>query len=331
MQALYQLTRALVLLSVLGILFGDDFKLPPDCVLPFDSIATKPDPAASCGFDGAGNGGAALDPGKVLEDHAKDNFCAGMSAVTTIDFSILETMQAAAPPKEPLATSRDSLREFFPINGSRIGEGTVVRLLAFIKEAHISDCELGEEVNCKTSGVPNNDFHIPLVDATKPDARNLPECTSVTAEMSPHFRPAKWSEIDLKTPVYPVRVTGPLFYDNSHVPCRLEGGKLTGPGPQRISLWEIHPVYALDVCRSPDPAKCDVESQSPAMWAPYDQWVDANPDKVAATGKKQRSECGGSGKKHTAGVFSRPFQQHGKETAGENVEGGRRYTPNCRK
>jgi len=186
-----------------GPLSADDFKLPPDCTLPFDNIATKPGPAAICGFDGSGTGGAALTPDKVLEDHAKNNFCADVS-------------------------------------GKKIGEGNVVRLLAFVKEAHISDCEAGEDVNCKTKGVPNNDFHIPLVNPTEPTARNLPECTSITAEMSPHFRP--------------VRVTGQLFYDNSHEP-------------------------------------------SSGIWTPYDQWVDANPDKVQATGQKQREECGGTGHK----------------------------------
>lgn len=278
-----------------GPLSADDFKLPPDCTLPFDNIATKPDPAAGCGFDGSGTGGAALTPDKVLEDHAKNNFCGDASDITTVSFSILKQMQAKAPPKGPLASSRDSLHNFFQISGKKIGEGNVVRLLAFVKEAHISDCEAGEDVNCKTKGVPNNDFHIPLVDPSKRNARNLPECTSVTAEMSPHFRPAKWSEIDLKTPINPVRVTGQLFYDNSHEPCQMKNGVLTGPGPQRISLWEIHPVYALDVCTSSDAAKCDVTNDSSETWVPYDQWVDANPDKVQATGQKQREACGGTG------------------------------------
>jgi hypothetical protein len=294
MRVLYGLAFGAIFSFSGSILSGGEFKLPPNCTLPFDNIATKPDPASSCGFDGSGTGGAALTQDKVLEDHAKNDFCAGMSNVTTVNFSILKQMQLKAPPKGPLATSRNSLHNFFTVNGGKIGEGSVVRLLAFVKEAHISDCELGEDVNCKTKGVPANDIHIPLVDPTKPNARNLSECTSVTAEMSPHFRPAKWSELDLKTPTYPVRVTGPLFYDNSHEPCQMKGGKLTGPGPQRISLWEIHPVYAFDVCTSANPAKCDVTSDSADMWVPYDQWVDANPDKVEATGKKQREECGGS-------------------------------------
>jgi hypothetical protein len=191
-----------------------------------------------------------------------------------------------------LVRSRDSLRSFFPLNGRKIGEGDVVRLVAFIKDAHISDCESGEDVNCETPGVESNDFHIPLMDPTKPNPRNRPECTSVTAEISPHFRPAKWSIIDLRTPVKnPVRVSGPLFYDDAHEPCVMTGGTLVGESPQRISLWEIHPVYALDVCSSTDPRQCDVSSDSAAVWTPYDQWVDHNLDKVEATGREQRGQC----------------------------------------
>ncbi|HYL77488.1 MAG TPA: hypothetical protein VEU96_24960 [Bryobacteraceae bacterium] len=278
------------------LLMADDFKLPGNCTLPavFDRVATKPDPYISCGNDGSGKGGKALDPAKVREDNAKDNFCADASNPVTVDFTILTQMQKKAPNKSTLADNRDSLHAFFPLNGQNIGEGDVVRLLAFVKEAHISDCTAGEAVNCETPGVPNNDFHIPLVDPTKKNPRLLSECTSVTAEMSPHFRPATWSEIDLKTPVKnPVRVTGPLFYDDSHVPCKVVGGKLTGPGPQRISLWEIHPVYAFDVCTSTDPKQCDVASNDASVWTPYDQWVGANADKVQATGQAQRTACSG--------------------------------------
>jgi hypothetical protein len=287
-----------LLTGIASILTGDDFKLPSNCTLPFKNIATQPDPYLHCGNDGSGTNGAKADQAKVLEDNAKNNFCAGMSDVTTVDFNILKQMQANSPPKPPLATSRDSLHGFFSPDpkapNKKIGEGSVVRLLAFIKEAHISDCDAGEEVNCKTKGFPNNDIHIPLVDPTQTNPQNLPECTSVTAEMSPHFRPSKWSEIDLKTPVMnPVRMTGPLFYDDSHEPCQMKNGKLTGPGPQRISLWEIHPLYAIDVCVSADPKNCDVNSNDSKTWMPYDKWVDQNPSKVKATGQKQRESCGG--------------------------------------
>jgi hypothetical protein len=269
---------------------ADNFQL--NCTLPFNKIATKPDPFLACGNDGSGSRGATLRAAKVLENNAKNNFCADYSNPITVDFAILTAMQTQAPAKSTLTHNRNSLHGFFPLNGKMIGEGDLVRLLAFVKEAHISDCESGEEVNCDSTGVANNDFHIVLMDPTKTNARNLPECTSVIAEISPHFRPLQWSTIDLRTPVTnPVRVTGPLFYDNDHEPCVMAGGNLVGESPQRISLWEIHPLYALDVCSSTDPKQCDVTSDSSAVWQPYDQWVSHNLDKVQATGQSERSEC----------------------------------------
>ena len=74
----------------------------------------------------------------------------------------------------------------------------------------------------------------------------------------------------------------------------MAGGTLVGESPQRISLWEIHPVYALDVCSNMDPAQCDVASDSATVWMSYDQWVIRNPDNVQATGRSERSECGKS-------------------------------------
>jgi len=284
--------KRLLFAAIPLLLLADDFKLPDNCTLPFARIATQPDPYASCGNDGSGKAGKALTAAKIREDNAKNNFCADASKPTTVDFKILKQMQTKAPKKTTLVKNRNSLHAFFPVGDQKIGEGDVVRLVAFVKEAHISDCSAGESVNCETPGVATNDFHIPLVDPTRKNPRALAECTSVTAEMSPHFRPAAWSEIDLKTPVKnPVRVTGPLFYDDSHVPCTMVNGKLTGPGPQRISLWEIHPVYAFDVCTSTDPAQCDVASTDPGIWTPYDQWVSSNAASVQPTGQAQRTAC----------------------------------------
>jgi hypothetical protein len=270
---------------------ADDFKLT--CTLPFDPIATKPDPFLTCGNDGSGKNGAPLSAAKIRQANAKNNFCADMSNPVTVTFQILAQMQKQSPSKSALTRSRKALQHFFPLNGSKIGEGDAVRLLAFVKEAHISDCESGgEEVNCKTPAMASNDFHIPLMDPAEPNPRGQPDCTSVTAEMIPHYRPAAWSMIDLRTPVKnPVRVTGPLFYDDAHEPCKLVGGNWIGDAPQRISLWEIHPVYALDVCSSTDPKQCDVTSDDRAVWTPYAQWVVNNLDKVQATGHAQRSQC----------------------------------------
>ncbi len=288
---------ALLLVSA----WGADFT--PACKLPFASIAPATDAHAACGIDGSEKGGVAAPAAKILEDHAKNNFCADFSHPVTVDFTILRNMQAKSPSKAPLEAktnpSRDSLKNFFPLTPQqKIGEGTVVRLMAFIKDAHISDCtdspSAGEEVNCKMLGIEHNDFHIPLLDPSKPNPQQLDECTSVTAEMSPHFRPDAWNSIDLKTPtVNPVRVTGPLFFDDSHNVCTFSasGAVTQSETPKRSSLWEIHPVYQLEVCSGTTAAQCDVNSSSAAMWTPYDKWVTTHASATTASGKSQRESC----------------------------------------
>ena len=51
----------------------------------------------------------------------RTNFCGDTSDITTVSFSILKQMQAKAPPKGPLASSRHSLHNFFPVSGKKIG------------------------------------------------------------------------------------------------------------------------------------------------------------------------------------------------------------------
>src|SRR5579871_2017392 len=109
-------------------LAGQGFKLPSGCTLPFDSIATKPDPYVACGNNGSGVNGAPIPRAKILEDNAKDNLCGDTSDITTVDFSILQKMQEQAPPKGQLATSRNSLHNFFNVDGKKLGEGSIVRL-----------------------------------------------------------------------------------------------------------------------------------------------------------------------------------------------------------
>jgi hypothetical protein len=120
--------------------------------------------------------------------------------------------------------------------------GVVVRVVARMVDAHVSDCSSGthgEAVNCDLLGVDRNDLHIVLMPPDDPEAD---ECESITAEIIPHFRPEAWAMLDMKTPVdNPVRVTGQLFYDNAHAKCTAG----SHPNPKRRTVWEIHPVYQL--------------------------------------------------------------------------------------
>jgi len=121
----------------------------------------------------------------------------------------------------------------------------------------------GESVNCNRLSEEENDIHIPLGITTA-----LDECQSVTAEMSPHFRPGKWTPENINSVgEHLIRITGQLFYDSSHTPCT-PGNRVS---PPRASVWEIHPVYAIEVCSSTDINAC--KSAPDSAWQALDQFA----------------------------------------------------------
>ena len=296
---------------------GQGPNFDPGCALPFAKIATTPDPFVSCGNCGVVPASPTIKPATVAaksaESKAKNNLCGDVTQKTPVDFNILTQMQALIkPPKfnKNALGDRHTIKNIFPVGNQKIGEGSVVQIKAFVKEAHISDCNGGEEVNCNKTGPEVNDIHIPLVDPASSNPQTVDECNSLTAEMIPHFRPATWSEFDMKTPVNnPVRITGQLFFDNSHNPCLKDAnGNITKRNdPPRISLWEIHPVYRMEVCTDKDPAKCDIAND--AMWVDYDQWLLLPGSLTEPSGQQIRRSCEDlHGNPHPAPGPSKPGQ-----------------------
>lgn len=269
------------------------FELPAACKIPFSSIAPVDDPYEACDISGRMSGHTAPAKAKMLESAAKNNFCADTSEIVPMHFEDFSRLEDGTDPSTmDLAHSRDELKiiEDVTVHGHEVGEGTVVQLVAMMRSAHISDCTRpkpgktgGEAVNCNMLGTDKNDIHIVLM-PLEDDAESS-ECDSVTAEAIPHFRPAAWSDLDVKTPTSnPVRVTGQLFYDNSHKACKDGKGS-----PPRRTVWEMHPMYQLDVCTGTTAAACKQDDAS--VWVPYDQWVAQNGAQTTATGKKQRQAC----------------------------------------
>ena len=158
--------------------------------------------------------------------------------------------------------------------GQSLGEGSLVTLEGFVFKAQHSNVSSGESVSCHTKGLMGNDIHIALAE-TKVGAKaathgtkneiEAAECETVTAEITPHHRSAIYNRFDtnpadflngaaqkpkkdkLKGHPLPlqsarVRMTGQLFFDGSHSPCINGHG-----GPPRRSIWEIHPVFAIEV------------------------------------------------------------------------------------
>ncbi len=224
------------------------------CTLPFNAIKQHHPIDDSCSADGA----AQPDTPQSAQNDAKNNFCSTGTPVN-IDFDVLHQLQAdAAKPGSGITFGSDpqlpkdrSLLRDLPTKVGPLSEGAVVRLVAFVMDAHYSNVGKGESVNCKQPDKESNDIHIVLADNSK----EVDECNSVTAEMSPHFRPDVWDPTNLNQKnAHLYRFTGQLFFDGSHRPC--SGGK---GSPKRSSLWEVHPVYALDICIDPG-NNCKVDS-----------------------------------------------------------------------
>jgi hypothetical protein len=245
----------------------------PGCPLPpqLDKIQQPRQIDRVCSISGD-----APEPPHILQNKAKNNFCATGTPITLSRDSFVR-LQSAAEAKHirfgdrnNLPPDRAALKNIITEGGVSLGEGTLVQYVAFISEARHSNVGSGESVNCTKRGAPKNDIHIDLNASLDEEA-----CQSVTAEMSPHFRPDSWFRLagtgsvkKRETPLgsNPVRVRGPLFFDASHVPCTPD----KEANPARLSLWEIHPVYAIDVCSETTITACRIDDES--LWTPLNEF-----------------------------------------------------------
>jgi hypothetical protein len=245
---------------------------PKGSPLPFAAIELKHPIDSACGIDGQPTASA----NSRLQNAVKNNFCATSPTGQPETFTpeMLVGLQAnthvpSGPGKEP--SDRKPLQD--------LGEGKLIRVKAFLVEAHHADLGSGETVNCLGATEELNDVHIAF--GAQADTQ---ECDSVTAEISPHYRPASWNEIghdeiwnsttnkyrtdpgtDARLKSHPYRVTGQLFFDASHSVCPCG---ISHCSPVRASLWEIHPVYDIEVCKAGSP--CDENND--ADWLAFDSW-----------------------------------------------------------
>lgn len=262
----------------LPLTLAQDQKFKPACTLPFQLIAKQRPIDGTCGIEGQASSQAITN-----QDLVKNNFCAknspnSLSPIPLV-FNDFIALQAAIKKNNihvetGLSPDRSPLQNIITLrNGTKMGEGKVVSYVARVLEAHHSDVESGESVNCKATGVLNNDIHIALVQNV-----NDPECKSTTAEIAPHFRPDSWDRFTTTPKALPiagkiVRMTGQLFFDGSHVPCTFDrSGKVAkSVNPKRISTWEIHPVYAIEVCTLTTLTAC--RNSATRGWMALDDWA----------------------------------------------------------
>lgn len=235
------------------------------CNLPFDGGVSH-DIDEHCP-----NQGCATRASDLAQNRIKNNLCATGTPVE-ISFTTMDRLQRAVDrmvsrgqisygsggPPQP--ADRAKLHNLATVDSSgnpvRLSEGDLVTIDAFVLDAKHDDSFplgfSGEGVNCKNSLLEWNDIHVALGRTA-----SVAECTSVTAEIIPHFRPAVWERFDSNSctkrhvtnplPVkgIRVRITGQLFFDGSHVPSTCSAP--SSGNPSRRSVWEIHPVYRIEV------------------------------------------------------------------------------------
>jgi hypothetical protein len=243
---------------------------PGGSPLPFAAIEVKHPIDSTCSIEGTTTAPA----NSHTQNKVKSNFCAAAPGGQP---------ETVTPQKLVDLQAHTKIHSGFKLEPSDrkplqdLGEGKVVRMKAFLIEAHYADLGAGESANCNGKKEPDNDIHIAF--GSKADSQ---ECESVSAEIIPHYRPASWSEIGhfetynsaarkyipnaamaSRLQAHSYRITGQLFFDASHAPCPCS----KACNPIRASVWEIHPVYSIEVCKG---TTCDENNDSD--WIAFDTW-----------------------------------------------------------
>src|ERR1043166_344216 len=264
-----------------------------------------------------GNTGCFKNAANDQQNAQKNNFCASTASITPVTLKTFSALNdasnnASSIPKGEPPPSRAALANIITLpSGKKLGEGKVLTFTGYVLDARHSNVDKdnpltagnGESVQCNLLGCAYNDIHITLAE----DPNETKMCNTIVAEIIPHYRPPAWDLFDspdynnfFKT--HPVKITGQLFFDGSHVPCTAEGKAGNNPARdnakdfERLALWEIHPIYAIDVCKFADRTKCDAAN----AWIPFSElktWLGLSTvtptDKCKATSDNPNSKCPG--------------------------------------
>lgn len=237
-----------------------------------------------------GNTGCFKGAANDKQNAKKNNFCAPVNSITPVtlqtfsDLNDASNGESSIPKGEP-PPSRAKLASIMTLgHGRKLGEGKTVSFVGFVLDARHSNVDKdnpltagnGESVQCNLLGCAYNDIHITLGE----DPTETKMCRTIVAEIVPHYRPPAWDLFDspgytnyLKT--HPVKITGQLFFDGSHVPCTADGkagnnsARDNAKDFERLALWEIHPIYAIDVCKHTDKSQCNPSNHN--AWFPFSE------------------------------------------------------------
>ena len=234
------------------------------------------------------NSGCHKSAANDTQNAMKNNFCAPTNRIILVTFQTFVDLRDAANREASITIgepppSRAKLANIIKLgDGTMLGEGKTVVFVGYVLGARHSNVDKddplnrgnGESVQCNLLGCAYNDIHIDLT----ADVDDRTPCHSIVAEIVPHYRPPAWDLFDspdysafFKT--HPLKITGQLFYDDSHVACTKDGKAGFNPARnnakdfERLALWEIHPIYAIDVCKNTDRSQCDAADAS--AWFPF--------------------------------------------------------------
>jgi hypothetical protein len=248
---------------------------------PFGSSRAR-DIDSVCGLDGD-----ATESGEQAQDRVKNNLCAS-GTPHELTLAELGKLQKGVDDSHlpygnrhvhtnlpPPPADRENFSEKEKASG--FGEGDPVFFVGFIVTTKPGSAE---SVNCHCTGAKFNDLHLELADhplhlrkapagATAAEKKQITRqnnaalcANSFTAEVIPHLRPTAFERVSLN-PLEDkkvVKVSGQLFFDASHHPC--ESSKPGLGDPARVSSWEIHPVYDIQVCKKSAVEDCKGDDTS---------------------------------------------------------------------
>lgn len=230
--------------------------------------------------------GDAKTDGDKAQDRQKNNLCASRPArvITIKELTALQEAVDATGVKygnehesKGGGPPADRSTLFTKLPAGSANEGDLVSFIGYIVEVKPGS---SETVDCNCTEPDAIDVHIAVADhlldlqtapanATKEQKHEVTVkndaqlCTnSIVVETIPHKRPAA---LELKA-IEPLRdkkivkITGPLMFDASHRPCN---GTTPGTGdPARVTVFEIHPVYDIEVCSQSALTQCTANSSN---------------------------------------------------------------------
>jgi hypothetical protein len=178
----------------------------------------------------------------------------------TVTFDTFSQLQTAAvglvdEGVEIAPEDRDKIKSIETAEGT-LGEGSRVRLVAFLSDG-TPHANKVESVNCNLKSDANNDIHISVA-----ERKNGSEFDGIVVEMIPQGRPDKWTSDNVETLRGKVLlIEGGLLYDNFHV-VNADSNNPIPNQPKRFSLWEIHPVTSVKVCKRATVSQCNPDRAS---------------------------------------------------------------------